>query len=121
MQMCQDFLFLLLQKTKSMRKNKLTLIVALMGLAIVSCSKKSAAPAVVETPKAEAAKVDVSEATIAEGKSIYEASCAKCHKLFSPAKHTKEEWTGVLNRMAPKARINEQQKNLVYVYLTNSL
>lgn len=106
-----------------MKNQKPVLIALLIGLTIVSCGKKTVAA--VTTPasaKVEEVKpvAEVTEASIAEGKSIYEASCARCHKLFSPAKHTKEDWVGVLDRMAPKAKINEEQKHLVYIYLTNS-
>ena len=59
--------------------------------------------------------------TILEGKKLYENSCANCHKLFPANKHDKSGWTKTLERMAPKAKITEEQKNLVYNYLTYNM
>jgi len=101
-------------------KTKL-LTVALLSVVIFSCSKKVAAPvANTEVKVTEEIKADLPIA-IAEGKTLYENSCARCHKLFPTGKHDKAGWSGTLDRMAPKAKITDEQKTLVYNYLTYGL
>ena len=58
-----------------------------------------------------------SSAKIAEGKTIFENSCNKCHKLFEPSKHTDAEWIETLSRMAPRANLTADQHQMVYDYL----
>lgn len=90
---------------------------ALVSIAIValSCSKKTTAPSAESS--VAVAKIEL-PAEIAAGKTLYENSCARCHKLFPVTKHNKNGWSGTLDRMAPKAKITEEQKTLVYNYLT---
>jgi len=93
-------------------------VAALLSVAFFSCSKKVAAPvANSEVTVTEEVKTELPIA-IAEGKTIYENSCASCHKLFPAAKHDKSGWSGTLERMAPKAKLTAVQKDLVYNYLT---
>ncbi|MDD3079840.1 MAG: hypothetical protein PHH37_12165 [Paludibacter sp.] len=54
-----------------------------------------------------------------KGKEIYENKCGKCHKLFEPEKYKAKQWTKWVDKMAPKAKLNVEQKKLVYKYLTN--
>jgi len=58
------------------------------------------------------------ETPVATGKSIYEGKCGKCHKLFEPKKYNATQWTKWVNRMAPKAGLSAEEKELVYKYLT---
>jgi cytochrome c5 len=87
---------------------------AIVGILIYSCSPK------VVTPVGEAKKIELTP-ELAEGKSLYENSCAKCHMLFPASKHTKEDWIPVLDRMAKKAKITDEQKASIYNYITASL
>jgi len=98
-----------------MYKSKI-LAVALLGILIYSCSPKVAAPVA-----AAEAKPMVLTPELAEGKSLYENTCARCHKLFPTDKHTKEDWIPVLDRMAKKAKITDVQKASIYNYITASL
>ncbi|WP_248574808.1 c-type cytochrome [Flavobacterium sp. H122] len=99
-----------------MLKSKIFMGIAVSAV-LFSCSKKAAAPKVTDEVKmAEEAKELPVE--IAEGKTLYENNCAKCHKLFPAGKHDKEGWSKTLEKMAPKAKITDDQKVLVYNYLT---
>lgn len=89
------------------------LAVAIAGTLIYSCSPK------IITPAVEVKKELTPE--LAEGKGLYENNCAKCHKLFEPTRHTKEDWIPVVDRMAKKAKITEAQKVLVYNYIVSEL
>lgn len=46
-------------------------------------------------------------------KDIYANKCAKCHKLFAPEKYSKEEWNVAVVRMAPKAKLTDEEKTLI--------
>ncbi|WP_284651244.1 c-type cytochrome [Flavobacterium terrisoli] len=88
------------------------LAIAVLAVTIYSCASKSSVP-VAETPK----KVELT-AELAEAKSLYENSCARCHQLYSPKDFSAEQWKPIVLRMAPKARLNEEQGQKIYNYLT---
>jgi len=75
---------------------------------LMSCGPKSTA---VTGPKYTSAE------QLAQGKTIFENSCAKCHQLPEPTKHDNEGWIKTLSRMAPKAKLNDDQHQMVYDYL----
>lgn len=97
-----------------MKKNIIGVVT--LGLVLFSCSKKAVAPAT-EVKVTDEAKMEM-PAEIAEGKSLYENNCGKCHMLFPASKHDKAGWVKTVDRMAPKAKITDAQKTLVYNYLT---
>lgn len=63
-------------------------------------------------------KKKLTAGAIAEGKTVFENSCAKCHDLPTPSKYSDEKWIGLINAMAPKAKLNKKQTELVYDYVT---
>ncbi|WP_426481423.1 cytochrome C [Chryseobacterium sp. R2ACT005] len=75
---------------------------------LVSCGPKSVA---VTGPKY------TSSEQLTQGKTIFENSCTKCHKLPEPAKHDDKGWINTLSRMAPKAKLTDDQHQMVYDYL----
>jgi cytochrome c2 len=75
------------------------------------------------TPKASTAgpigpAVSTAE-QIARGKTIFENSCGRCHKLPDPTAHTSVQWVGIMNSMAPKAKLNDEQHQWVYDYIVS--
>lgn len=92
--------------------------VALLSIVIYSCSKKVTTPVIISEVKVTEETQPELPTAIAEGKMLYENSCARCHKLFPATKHDNSGWSVTLERMAPKAKITEEQKVLVYNYLT---
>ena len=55
---------------------------------------------------------------LAQGKILYEGKCGRCHSLYEPSKFSDAEWKPIVERMAPKAKLTDEQKGLVYAYLT---
>lgn len=98
------------------------LILTAVTLFIVSCgtqktaSAAPAAPAVTETVKATELTPE-----LAEGKNLYENSCAKCHKLYEPKKFSQEDWKPILTRMQKKAHLDDTQIASVSNYITSQL
>lgn len=91
-----------------------TIVLAAM---IYSCASK---PVVQSAPKEEVKIVALSK-ELTEGKNLYENNCAKCHKLFEPSSHNKEDWKTILVRMQRKAKIDDAQTASIYDYVTSEL
>lgn len=53
------------------------------------------------------------------GQAIYDAGgkCTKCHKPKNVGAYTPEKWTGILNKMIPKAKLNDNEAKLVTAYV----
>ena len=75
---------------------------------VVSCSPKVIAPTK-EAPL---------ENNLVQGKQIFENSCSKCHDLPKPSQHSTEEWVGIMNAMAPKAKLTKEEHQLVFNYVS---
>lgn len=56
---------------------------------------------------------------LAQGKVIFDNSCSKCHDLPNPADHSAQDWVGIMNSMAPKAKLNDEQHQMVYDYIVS--
>lgn len=93
---------------------KFNLLMAAAALAIVfsSCTPKTAAVSGGDMASAEHLKM---------GKTIFENSCAKCHDLPNPSDHTADAWVGIMNSMAPKAKLNTRQHEMVYHYIVSEI
>ena len=105
-------------------------IITLTVLAIIiySCAAKSSVPTataeVKPVLKAEVKNVaTVSVATVmtpelAEGKSLFENNCAKCHRLYDAKEFSAEEWKPIVARMQKKAHLDDIAGQKIYNYVT---
>ena len=88
-----------------------TLCSAILAIGfLASCTPK---PSVVEGTKTNTAE------KLALGKTVFENSCARCHDLPDPSAHSAQDWVGIMNSMAPKAKLNDEQHQLVYDYIVS--
>lgn len=62
------------------------------------------------TPKTESAEV-------VAGKGIYTTKCTRCHEAKPLADWTAQQWVPIINRMAPKARLDDTEKANVTAYV----
>ncbi|WHF50627.1 cytochrome C [Chryseobacterium gotjawalense] len=86
------------------------LIAAFMAAGLMgSCSPKSAVTGT---------KVMTVE-YLAQGKVVFDNSCGKCHDLPNPTAHSAQNWVGIMNSMAPKAKLNDAQHQMVYDYIVS--
>lgn len=85
---------------------------------IIAIFAASCTPKAVATTTASPIKSTADQ--IAQGKTIFENSCGKCHKLPEPASHNSVQWVGIMNSMAPKAKLNEEQHQWVYDYIVSA-
>lgn len=87
-----------------------------------SCSSKVAPSTVPPPPTAEELNSSkILTQNQIEGKAIFEANCAKCHKLYEPASYSAEKWTSILKWMQPKAKITDAERAQIYDYVTSGM
>jgi mono/diheme cytochrome c family protein len=100
----------------------------LLCLYLTACNTKKASTSSVSTEPTEvqliAAQTKFPQANMEDlkkGHDIYYSSCSSCHKAKTITKETAEEWPGILDNMAKKAKISDEQKDAVYKYITGVL
>jgi cytochrome c2 len=54
---------------------------------------------------------------VAEGRKIYVAKCAKCHRFYEPMDYTGPEWQDWMGRMIRKSKLKTAQADLITRYL----
>lgn len=88
---------------------KKLLCVCLVSIVITSCAEKAvaASPVLSDSEK------------LVQGKTIFENSCNRCHELPTPTDFSSVEWVGIMNAMAPKAKLSEEQHQWVYNYVVS--
>jgi hypothetical protein len=60
---------------------------------------------------------DVTVDSLEQGRSLYVARCGSCHSLYLPSSFDATGWQERLGLMAPRARLNDDERTLVYKYL----
>ena len=48
---------------------------------------------------------------------LYRTKCTACHRAYEPGSRRAEEWTAVLDRMAPKAKLTPAQREALLTWL----
>ncbi len=91
---------------------RLLLALAAAGL-VAGCAGVLVKPTEADVPVAERLFPGTTLAHLEKGREIYVARCSSCHGLRLPEDHTPEEWPKLLNAMAPRARLDYRQKELV--------
>lgn len=98
---------------------KKIITISILSLIAFACSHKTASTVTkteVKTEKTESATV--SNAQFTAGKTLYTAKCGRCHKLYNPNRGNMTQWTKWINRMAPKAKLTAEEKQLVTDYVS---
>jgi predicted ThiF/HesA family dinucleotide-utilizing enzyme len=60
---------------------------------------------------------DVTLQTLTNGYGIYTGACTSCHGAQGIYERSEEEWTVVLDDMAPRAGLTPEQKDAVFKYI----
>ncbi|MCJ8154817.1 cytochrome c [Chryseobacterium sp. SSA4.19] len=92
---------------------KIIAVASLAAVVLSSCTSK------VPTAAAPTGPAVSTAAQMAQGKTIFENSCGRCHKLPDPTAHTPVQWVGIMNSMAPKAKLTDEQHQWVYDYIVS--
>lgn len=91
---------------------KKLLVVAIIILFVWGCSHKTAP----STQTSSTQSTSTSTAAAA-GKETYVAKCQRCHSLKNPANYTTDQWVPILNNMAAKANLSDDEKANVMAYV----
>ncbi len=60
---------------------------------------------------------ELSPTELQDGRKLYTAKCAKCHKFYDPAKYDDEPWRTWMAKMSKKAKLKPAQAELLSRYL----
>ena len=90
-----------------MRNRYAILLIVVLG--IVSCSQSLYKPSVQDTEQ---------QATLSNGRKLYIKHCSNCHNLHLPSEYTATAWALQLKQMQSKAKITDEERQLIYNYLT---
>ncbi|MBP7127590.1 hypothetical protein KBD49_14605 [Myxococcota bacterium] len=61
-----------------------------------------------------------SEEELRQGRELFVQSCGRggfCHRLPTPKSRSAEKWPGIMDRMAPKAGLNPEERGLVQRFI----
>lgn len=95
--------------------------ILILGLSIVLVSCYSSKSTTNSASANQSEKTMVLTPALAEGKSLYENHCAKCHKLYGASEYTKQEWKPILLRMQKMAKIEDAQLARISEYIDAQL
>ncbi|MGN7811245.1 cytochrome c [Flavobacterium johnsoniae] len=101
---------------------KLRILSAVFAAALLTaCGSSKSASVASATPAAPANPTVELTPELAEGKNLYENSCARCHKLYEPTKFSKEDWQPILVRMQKKAKLDDVKMASITNYIHSQL
>ena len=63
------------------------------------------------------APTGLSEEQLAQARKLCLAKCARCHQLYHPSAYSAAEWQSWMTKMSRKARLKQDQAELVSRYL----
>jgi mono/diheme cytochrome c family protein len=66
---------------------------------------------------ADAAAQNIRLDYLNQGKVLYLKNCSSCHNLHLPAEYTRMQWVTSINKMQKRAKITDDQKELIFRYL----
>jgi len=92
-----------------MKKIK-TIIIIFICATIFSCSTQLYLPASTDATEQQ---------QLLLGRNIYIAHCGSCHNLHLPKEYDATAWQKQLDEMQVKAKINDEEKTLIFHYLTS--
>lgn len=94
---------------------KRSLSVLFLGVLVAGCAYQD--DGIPEVTPEMAKEYEVSEKTLALGRGVYMANCAKCHERVEPGKVDPEFWRGVTPHMAVKANLSDEEEKQLLQYL----
>ncbi len=66
------------------------------------------------------AELQAARTPMAQGRILYERSCARCHSLYMPKSFAAEDWRFYVRKYGRRARLGKDQRTLVYAYLSDN-
>lgn len=88
---------------------------ALILAVIYSCTSQSITKNPVENNS-----FGVSKEHLAKAAELYNTRCGKCHDLPATKDYSIDEWRPIIDAMAPKAKLTDEEKNWVLAYVSTN-
>ena len=82
-----------------------------------TAAKTSSAPGDVELTAGKTKFPNLTLVELTKGYSIYHGACTNCHGAKNIPERSEEKWVDVLNAMAPKAKLSQEDKDAVWKYI----
>jgi|SRR6185437_3183352 len=73
-------------------------------------------PTEVQLTAGKAKFPDMTMDVLKKGHSIYYGACTNCHGAKNVNNYTEQEFLGILDKMAPKAKLTAEEKDAVWKY-----
>lgn len=99
-------------------KLKLSIFALLLTGIMSGCS---VAKSLYVPTEANAKLAGTSVQDLINGKVLYMNKCNQCHGLKKPGKYSATVWEGYIDDMQERAKITDNEKALIYAYLTSEI
>jgi cytochrome c5 len=99
-----------------MRPRLLALLLFVSG-ACACASGSIPHPSPADVTRAQEEWPDASAAGLERGRDLYVVRCSGCHPLHRPGEYERAGWNRVLAKMAPRARLSEEERTQILRYL----
>ena len=94
------------------------LILAGLALVLTGCQNGAPTGRASSIPAPDPARLAMLPADeVAAAAKLYALKCAKCHQFYDPAQYTEAEWSSWMTKMAKKARLQPDQREILSRYL----
>jgi len=102
-----------------MKKVLTLLALVTVSFLLVRCGSSKPVAKAEATPGEMVAEVkkNYTAAQMEQGKVLWQSSCDKCHKLYTPESRSVSKWNSVLPRMTKRAKLDDSQAGMVRAYL----
>ena len=98
---------------------KKIIAISFLSIIVFACSHKTTTTVTkTETATEKTSSTSISNAEYLAGKIIYEAKCGTCHKLKDPARGNMTQWSGWIDKMAPKAKLTDAETAQITKYIS---
>lgn len=97
---------------------QVTYILLGLSISLYACTSKKATTST-KSPADVVAEVkkNYTADQMEEGKTLWQSSCQKCHKLYEADSRTVAKWESVLPRMSKRAKLSDDNAGKVRAYL----
>lgn len=84
---------------------------------LAACATALARPTAEDAARAARAWPDATLSQLEHGRDVFVARCGSCHRLYLPSDEPASSWPGVLDAMAPRAKLTPEEREAIERYL----
>jgi hypothetical protein len=104
---------------RSIERSSVRIMLAAAVFILNGCESSNYAPPV--TPQMASATSStikrVDAATLDQGRTLFVHRCIECHTLPSTWHYTVDDWTQIVDRMAPRANLKKTERDAIIAYI----